>query len=208
MGCSRADRRVSGARGHAHAMTEPRRVRLKVGGISAVTGALVGLVAAIVLSLDAVVGFAVLAATASGLAGAWLAPTIVERRSAAWLALSLATYVFGVLLFPLFAGIAHVDAPFVGTAGPRDQLSSLLPAYAFTPFGLIVAGPVAPFVLVAALVTVAVVRITIPAPIRPDPAVSVVADARFRNRVIVATVVLVCVVAIGGFALSRFTWGY
>lgn len=132
----------------------------------------------------------ILAPIAMALSARLLADAVKDRVPLATLGVALATYWFGVLLFPIALAIAGVLS--------ADVIRGVVTLYAWTPAGLAFALPTVPGVAAAAIVHVLLVRRRTLAEEPADPERS----RRFRLRTVALTVVTVLGIGIGAAMLN------
>ena len=170
-------------------------------------GSVIGLVAGIATDVvwqgQAVGWVSILAPIAMGLAARLLADAVVERMPLVTLAVAIATYWFGVLLFPIALAISGAASAAPG----GDLFRFLLTLYAYTPAGLAFALPTLPAVGIAAILHVTLIhrRTTDEPAADADPETEAEAEAdpdpdrrrRFRRRIVALTVVTVVGIGIG-----------
>jgi hypothetical protein len=165
-------------------------------------GSVIGLVAGIITDLlwqgGAAGWVSILAPIAMGLSARLLADAVVARMALVTLAVAIATYWFGVLLFPIGLVISGL-----GSAQGVDLGRVLVTLYVYTPAGLAYALPTLPGVAIAAIVHVTLIhrRATEPEPEtdlepEPDP------GRRFRRRTVALTVLTVIAIGIGAGMLN------
>jgi hypothetical protein len=196
--------------GHALRLVNSRLSTAIVGGM---VGAVTTAATAVLAGLGGPLGYAVLGAAVGGLSAFVLGPSVATGRPLAGLALTILIQSLGVLSFPIAGPLLGLEAPWMGdTGGPLT--AGVVIFYPFTPIGFLVALPFVPAAIATGLLSSELGRqisIQTPAgsgPVDPDE----VGDARFRRRVVIASVVLV-VMPIVGFVwlnviLKTTSWGY
>lgn len=135
----------------------------------------------------------ILAPIAMALSARMLADAVADRVPLATLAVILATYWFGVLLFPIALVISGA-----ASTQSTDLIQFLVTLYAWTPAGLAFALPTVPGVVAASIVHVLLMRRRIPVEEPADPDRS----RRFRLRTLGLTVFTVVAVGIGAGMLN------
>jgi hypothetical protein len=166
-------------------------------------GSAIGLVAGIATDMvwqgQAVGWVSILAPISMGLAARLLADAVVDRMPLVTLAVAIATYWFGVLLFPIALAISGVASAAPG----GDLVRFLLTLYAYTPAGLAFALPTLPAVGIAAILHVTLIhrRSTDERAADVDPETETEADPdrgrRFRRRIVALAVVTLVGIGIG-----------
>jgi hypothetical protein len=172
--------------------TPPALVALTTAGI---IGAGAAGLTAVAADLSRPAGYAIHAALVAAISAAILARPIRAGRPLSWLALAVTTYAVGVLTFPVAGWLFGLIPP----AGVSSTIEArdVLPMYAFTPVGFLMAAPFSPAVLATSFIATRVLRPAKGAWPLSDP------DRRFRRRTLVATTI-VGVLVVGGLGIMFF----